>query len=180
MSCDVGVEPALQPLDHEPLHYATANREDGARLDVVARDFWGQNRQRAFFDVRVFSPFACLYSRFPLSRCYRVHEREKRRAYDERIWEVERACFSLLVFSATGGMGPVATTVYRKLDSMLAGKWKMNYSRCLYWVRCRLCYSLLRSGVMRLRGYRLYSSCPMSANVELAYFEGRLDAGALE
>ena len=51
VSCDVGVEPALQPLDHEPLHYATANREDGACLDVVARGFWGQNRQRAFFDI---------------------------------------------------------------------------------------------------------------------------------
>ena len=37
--CDVGVEPALQPLDHEPLRYATANREDNARLDIVARDF---------------------------------------------------------------------------------------------------------------------------------------------
>jgi len=44
VSCDVGVEPALQLLDHEPLHYATANREDGAHLNVVARDFWGQNR----------------------------------------------------------------------------------------------------------------------------------------
>jgi len=46
--CDVGVEPALQPLDCEPLRYATANREDGAHLDVVARDFWGPNRQCVF------------------------------------------------------------------------------------------------------------------------------------
>ena len=46
---DVGIEPTLQPLDSKPLWYATGNREDGARLDVVARDFWGPNRQRAFF-----------------------------------------------------------------------------------------------------------------------------------
>ena len=26
---DSGAEPALQPLDHEPLHYATASREYG-------------------------------------------------------------------------------------------------------------------------------------------------------
>ena len=51
---DVGVEPVLQPLDGEALQFSTANREEGARLDVVARDFWGRNRQRAFFDVRVF------------------------------------------------------------------------------------------------------------------------------
>jgi len=37
--CDIGVEPALQPLNCEPLHFATANREDGTYLDVVARDF---------------------------------------------------------------------------------------------------------------------------------------------
>jgi len=39
---DVGVEPALHPLDCEPLWHATANREDGACLDAV--DFWGRNR----------------------------------------------------------------------------------------------------------------------------------------
>ena len=39
---DVGIEPALQPLDSEPLRYATANREDGTRLEVVARGFWGR------------------------------------------------------------------------------------------------------------------------------------------
>jgi len=33
---------------------------------------------------------------------------------------VERACFSPLVFAATGGMGPSTTTVFRKLASMLA------------------------------------------------------------
>ena len=31
---------------------------DGARLDIVADGFWGGSRQRAFFDVRVFNPFA--------------------------------------------------------------------------------------------------------------------------
>jgi len=35
--CDVGVEPALQPLDHELLWHATTNREDGVCIDV---DFW--------------------------------------------------------------------------------------------------------------------------------------------
>jgi len=39
LSEDVGVEPALQPVEDEPLKFATANEEDGARLDVVARDF---------------------------------------------------------------------------------------------------------------------------------------------
>ena len=52
---NVGVDPALQPLYREPLQYATANREDGAQLEVVAQDFWSQNPQCAFFDIRVFN-----------------------------------------------------------------------------------------------------------------------------
>ena len=114
---DVGIEPAL---DSEPLWYATANREDGARLDVVARDFWGVNRQHGFFDIRVFNPFASSYSWSPLSRCYVTNEQEKRCAYDESVREIERACFSPLVFSASGGMRPTVTTIYKKLASMLA------------------------------------------------------------
>jgi len=44
--------------------------------------------------------------------------------YDERIREVESLPFPL-VFSATGGMGPVAVIVYRKLASMHVG-WEME------------------------------------------------------
>ena len=35
----VGTEPCLQPLSDKPLHHSTANREDGAHLDIVAIDF---------------------------------------------------------------------------------------------------------------------------------------------
>ena len=101
----------------------------------------------------MFNPFACSYFRTPLSKCYHLHEHEKRRAYDERVREVERACFSPLVFAATGGMGPTATTVFKKLASLLSEKRSINYRRCLYWLRCRLCYSLLRWSVMCLRGH---------------------------
>ena len=67
------------------------------------------------------------------STCYQLHEREKQRAYDERVREVERAFFLPLVFAATGGMGPTATTVFRKLASMLAEKHSINYSKFLFY-----------------------------------------------
>ena len=69
-------------------------------------------------DIRVFNPFACSYSHSMLSQCYVVNEQEKRCAYDKRICEFKRACFPL-VFLASGGMGPSATTVYSKLASLL-------------------------------------------------------------
>ena len=179
MCSDVGVEPALQPLYGEPLQFATANSEDGAHLDVVARNFWGQNRHRAFFNVRVFNPFVHSYFRSQLSRCYQLHEHEKRRAYDERVRVVERVCVSPLVFAATGGMGPTATTVFRKHASILTEKRSINYSKCLFWLRCRLCCSLLRSAVMCLRGHRSSVGHPSATNIDLAYSEGRLESGSL-
>ena len=66
----VGTEPSLQPVTGEQLH-RTANREDSARLDVVAESFWGRDRQCAFFDVRVFNPFAQSYQNPTLPQCYR-------------------------------------------------------------------------------------------------------------
>ena len=78
-----------------------------------SRDFWEQNRQCAFFDVRVFNLFVLVF------HCPDVITSMSRRNVEhmmngfKRCWEI--ACFSPLVFAATGGMGPAATTVYRKL-----------------------------------------------------------------
>ena len=54
---NVKIEPGLQPVTGEQFEHRTANREDGARLDIVAQSFWGRDRQSAFFDVRVFNPY---------------------------------------------------------------------------------------------------------------------------
>ena len=85
---------------------------------------------------------------------YVANEQVKHRTYDEHIREVEGACFSPLVLSAGGGMGPSATTVYRKLASMLANEWDLSYSRYMSWLCCRLCLSLLRSAIMCIRDHR--------------------------
>ena len=37
----VGTEPCLQPVTGEQLTHRTFNREEGARLDIVAQSFWG-------------------------------------------------------------------------------------------------------------------------------------------
>ena len=52
---DVQVEPHLQPLTGEVLHYRTAVLEDDARVDIRAAGFWGCRHHRSFFDVRVFN-----------------------------------------------------------------------------------------------------------------------------
>ena len=86
--------------------------------------------------------------------CYRKNEQENKRAYDQRVREVEHGCFSPLVFSASVGMGPTSKVVYKKLAAMIATKHNQPYSRTINWLRCRLSFLLLRSFIMCLRGSR--------------------------
>ena len=86
---NVAVEPHLQPLTGETLHGASSITQGGARLDVAADGFWGGRFERAFFDVKVFNPYARSNQRSTLAATYRSHENSKKRAYHQRIREVE-------------------------------------------------------------------------------------------
>ena len=110
----VGTEPHLQPVRDEQLFHRTANREDGARLDIVVEDFWGRDRQRTYFDVSVFNPLSRSYQNSSIAQSYRKSEQEKRRQYDERIREIEHGSFSPLIFTTSDSMGPTATVVYNE------------------------------------------------------------------
>ena len=51
----------------------------------------------------------------------------KKREYGDRVWEVELALFTPLVFSTTGGMGREGTVFYRWLVNLLASKQDWAY-----------------------------------------------------
>ena len=151
---DVSVEPHLQPARRDQLNGATANCQDGARLDVSANGVWGGRFEKTYFDVRVFNPLAPTNRKKGQAAMYRMHEREKKRAYEQRIREVEHSSFTPLVLSTNGGMGNEATTFYKRLASLLAEKWDSPYCKTFGWLRCRLSFALLRSSIQAIRGAR--------------------------
>ena len=170
-------EPGLQPITNEQMTYRSANRENGARLDVVAQSFWGRDRQCAYFDIRVFNPFAQSYLNSSLAQCYRRNEQEKKRECEQRVREIEHGSFAPLVFSTSGGMGNTATIVYKRLVSLHAEKFDKPYSKTIHWLRCRLSFSLLRSSIMCIRGsrsafHRPASSMTRGDNLDFACAEG--------
>ena len=65
--------------------------------------FWGSRSERCFIDVCVFNPLAPSNSSSTLSSTFKKHENTKRRAYGQRIREIEHASFTPVVMSATGG-----------------------------------------------------------------------------
>jgi len=101
--------------------------DNDARLGIRAAGFWGTHQQNAFFDVRVFNSLAPSNRSTTLSAAYCKHEQEKRRAYEERVCEVEHGCFTPLVFSASSGMGKAATIVYKHLANMLSVRCNIPY-----------------------------------------------------
>ena len=96
---EVCVEPDLQPVTPDQLNGASANSQDGARLDVSANGVWGGRFQKTYFDVRVFNPLAPSNRNQAPAAVYRKHELEKKRAYQQRIQEVEHSSFTPLVLS---------------------------------------------------------------------------------
>ena len=94
---------------------------------------------------------------------------------------MEFGCFSPLVFSTAGGLGPIATctTTFKRIASLLSGKLEKPYSIIMNYIRCEISFSLLRSTINCLRGTHSvnYDDCTLNT-MDLALTEGRV-SGAL-
>ena len=140
---DVEVEPHTQTLTGQILSSST-NSSDEARLEVSARGFW-QRGQRAFFDVRVFNPFAKSHLSQGLETAFTSIENEKKRQYNQRNIEVEHGFVSSLVFTPYDGSGREAERFLAELAHKVSENKHMSYSTVIGWLRAKLSFSLLRS-----------------------------------
>ena len=150
---DVGFEPASEPLSGEMLSGATASREDEARLDISARGFGGNRSERSFFDVWIFNSYAPSNKKSSLTSTYRKHESVKKRAYSQRIVDVnvEHGTFTPFVLSLMGGLGREANQCYKRLASLLSTKWDWPYSVTIGWIRYYLSFCLLHFFILSIR-----------------------------
>ena len=174
---DVSTEPTLLPLDGEHMQYRTANTSNEARVDISARGFWTRG-QKSFIDVRIFDPMAPCHRELTLEAAHQRNEREKIRAYGERIQHVDQGSFTPLVFTTSSGNCPKAKRFYSKLAESLAAKKHQPRSHVVAWMRCRLSFSLLRSALLCLRGTRYSTPTPIdmsSLDYEATVVESRLD-----
>ena len=150
---DVRVEPPLEPLTGETLTGKAANRAEGARLDIAARGFW-QDGAMAFFDVRVFNPFAKTHMKSELDKAFETAENEKKDEYNERVIKIEHGSFTPLVLSAYGGYSRETERFMSRLITKIAEKRDVPISVIANYVRTKLSFILVRSQVMCIRGCR--------------------------
>ena len=157
---NVCVKPTLQPLTGESFPFRSTNTKEGARLDIKAQNFWDKSKQSTFFDVRIFNSHAPANCSSSTDACYRRHEREKRRAYEQHVLEVEHGTFTPLVLSTSGGWGPSATVAFKRLAGLISEKSDQPYSSTLSFIRCKIAFSLIDSAISCLRVPRFAFHAP--------------------
>ena len=141
---------------------------------------WCQTRggggEDAYFDVKVFHPYASSYQSRTPANLFQTHETRKRLEYEDRIVNVDHGSFTSLVFSSTGSAGPMADTFLQRLAGKLSEKDGVSYSSTIAWLRCRFSFALLRGSILCIRGSRSRKRCPTHhSEWELAIVESRLD-----
>ena len=101
------------PLSGEVFPPGTTSKEN-EKLDVFARNLWAP-LAKAFVDIRVLQPQAPSNGNKSIPATYRAHELETKRKYNARVINIERATFTPLVFSSSGGMGSEASVFYKRV-----------------------------------------------------------------
>ena len=149
---DVVTEPVLQDLTGEILP-SGSNTSPNARLDVSCRSFWTP-LDKVFTDVRIFHGQAPSYASMSLKKMYHHHEQRKKAEYNRRVLDVEKGCFTPLVFSTTGGMGLEAQTFFKRLAEKIAMRKDLPYPQVASFVRRRIRFDLVKTTLIALCGFR--------------------------
>ena len=175
ISNDVRIEPPLQHLSGENLP-RNSNISEEARLDISIRGFW-QKEQSAFFDVRVFNPFAPSYRNQKLDSTFAGNEREKKRAYSQRVLQVEHGSFTPLIFAHSGGSSRETEKFISVLSTKISEKRDLSISLVTNWIRTKLSFALLRSAILCIRGSRNRQTKVQvdTANIEIVETISRID-----
>ena len=163
---DVKVEPELMPVGSSNI--SSSNLSEKARLDVSAVGIWSP-MERTFLDVRVVHPNSSSYQGKQISKIYEQNEKEKKRTYNQRIIQVEKASFTPLIFTTSGGMGPECTKFHKKIAQLIALKTKEEYPQVMNHLRTRLRFTLLRSTLIALRGEKGKAKKPTGSITELSF-----------
>ena len=163
---DVKVEPELLPIGDSSV--TSTNTSEKARLDVSCVGLWSP-MERTFMNVRIFHPNSPSYRGKNIDKLYQQHENEKKNKYNHRVIQVEKATFTPLVFSTSGGMAPECTSFHKKLAVMISHKTKEEYSHVMNHLRTRLRFSILRSTLIAVRGERGKNRKPQGDISELSF-----------
>ena len=115
---------------------------------------FGGAYEKTFLDIRVMHPNAPSYADKSIEQVHVMHENEKKRAYNERVLQIEKGSFTPIVASTFGGMGKEANRHHKRIATLIAIKKNESYGDVINFIRTRLRFSLLKSILTAVRGVR--------------------------
>ena len=143
------IEPELLPI--EDTSTSSTNVALKARLDVSAVGVWSP-MERTFLDVRVVHPNCPTNRGKTIEKIYEKNENEKKNSYNQLVIQVEKATFTPLVFTTSGGMAPECTLYHKKVAELISMKTKEDYSHVMSHLRQRLRFTLLKTTLIAIHG----------------------------
>ena len=81
-------------------------------------------------------------------------EKENKRAYNERVIQMEKGTFTPIVMSTSGGVGNEADRHLKRIAPLIDEKRRESYADVLNYIRKRLRFCLLKSVLTAIRGFR--------------------------
>ena len=150
---DIVREPHHLPLTGETFPLRSINTSQEDRLDIAIRGVHN-SMEKTFCDVRVFHSGAVSNQCQTVEASFKKHEDEKKRTYNARVIEVEKATFTPLVFSTAGGIGEEANHFMKRVATLISYKKGNLYSDCVSYIRRKLSFCLIRTVLVSVRGYR--------------------------
>ena len=114
--------------------------------------------QNEFFDIRLTNVNANSQKHQTVENILKKHEKEKRRAYNNRIMNVEHGTFIALDFSLTEGEVPETSTFHKHIAQKYCEKNEEKYENVLSLIRYKLSFLILRSVLICVRGSRSVSN----------------------
>ena len=108
----------------------------------------------AFFEFRVFYPFARSYSDWSPAKCYKKVGQIRKLEYGQRVREVEDGDFTPMIMSSTGGMCAEMSMALKNLAQRIADKTNERYADVMSMMRCSFSFAIARAALVCLRGSR--------------------------
>ena len=142
VSKDTKIEPKLRRLSGEELQGRTSSNSNEARVDIRTRSLW-ERGQQTFFYLRVSDPNVCRYCNKP-QQCHVMNEQEKKRAYNERILQIDHGTLTSLMFSINDSIGREYQKFYSRLSQMISKKRDLLPSISSNWIGTKVCFGLLK------------------------------------
>ena len=99
----------------------------------------------AFFDIRLTNTNVRSQKHLPANAFPKKHEKEKMKAYNSRIMNVEHGTFTPLGFFLTSGEGPETSMFHKPTAQKIENKTEEKYEKVQTLIRCKLSLLILRS-----------------------------------